>query len=364
MKSECRRIAKRIVAACVVATGFAILWAVVLGWLAMIGQSLGPAGQTSYDSLMVAADGTPVIQSSKSTGDLSLDVGRRTLDGKAWPMDDQEFIQGAFFPKPYEEPGLIQMPLLWDQGRGRIIGGTDGKDPPAAWYFVRDNGPTGEVYVTGYDGISKLPIGYIGRDGFRASKPTSDEQFVVPKSRVDDGLGFLVSSDQNLEERRLVRSEQIFRDAKGLWTVDLLGTDRLWEVDLRQRSARARIRFDGAMSMGRMRVNRTAFDGLPTPLPDERTDKEKEEERVRTPVYGELAAVRQIDRLVLFNLHAGKKETFLLSGLLRDRWLSAYLVGADQVLINTYEPGNEYWSGGSIALLMWSKQAGRNSARN
>ncbi len=268
-------IAKRIVAACVVATGIAIVWGVVVGWVGMIGQSLKPSGESTYESLMFAADGTPLIRTDKNTGGVYLVVSRRTLDGKQWPMEDQDLIESAYFPKPYEEPGLVEMPLPWNQSHGRTAGSTDGKDPPAAWYLVRDNSHTGEVYVAGFDGISKLPIGYIGREGFRAWKPPLAEQFDVPKSRVEEGFMYLAGSGQNLEERRLVHSHQIFGDNESLWRVHLLGTDQLWEVDLRQRSARTRIKIDGAMSMGVMRVNRAAYDGLPTQLPDERTDKEK-----------------------------------------------------------------------------------------
>jgi hypothetical protein len=355
-------IAKQIVAACVVATGIAIVWGVVGGWLAMMKQSLTSAGESSYDSVMVAADGTPVIGTSKYTRNVSLQLGRRTLDGKPWPMDYQDFIQSAYFPKPYKEPGLVNTPLAWDQGRGRIIGGTDGKDPPAAWYFVRDNDHTGGVYATGFDAISKLPIGYIGRTGFRDVKPPLDEQFVLPKSAVEDGFTYLVSSGQNLEERRLVRSEQIFSDNASLWTVHLLGTDRMWEVNLRQRSARARIQFDGALSMGAISVNRAVFNEIPRQLPDERTDKQKAAETKEGEAegfqYRGLTAVRQIDRLVLFNLHEGKKETFILPEILRDRRFSAFLVGPDQLLVDAHEQGDEYWSGGPIVRLYWTNRKG------
>ena len=152
---------------------------------------------------------------------------------------------------------------------------TDGKDPPAAWYFVRDNGRTGEVYVTGFDAISKLPIGYIGRNGFLASKLPLAEQFNAPLSDVDDGFKYVAECGQELVSRRLVQSYQIIGDRPSEWTVSLLGTDCFWVVDLRQRSVRKRLQFDGAMSMAGTRVRREVFDQLPTQLPDERTEKEK-----------------------------------------------------------------------------------------
>ena len=63
------------------------------------------------------------------------------------------------------------------------IGGiSDGKRPPATWYVVRDDRPKGHCYLAGYDAVSKLPVGFIGRKGFRETRPTTDEQFELPAS--------------------------------------------------------------------------------------------------------------------------------------------------------------------------------------
>src|SRR4051794_876312 len=244
-------IVKRIMAAAVVTTGIAVVWAVVVGWVGTVADSLKPAGEYSSESLIVGTDGTPGIRTDKTTSNIQLVVDRRTLDGKPWPKK-LDTIQSAYFPPPYKKPGLVETPLRWDEYYGRIAGRTDGKDPPAAWYFVRDNGETGEVYVTGYDGISKLLVGYMGRDGFRASKPPLDEQFNVPMSTNDDGFRHVALSNQNdtLEAQRVVRCYQSFGEDPQEWTVSLLGTDRLWEVNVRDRTVRSRIEFDGAMSMG------------------------------------------------------------------------------------------------------------------
>jgi hypothetical protein len=114
--------------------------------------------------------------------------------------------------------------------------------------------------------------------------------------------------------------------------------------------------------MGALRVNREVFDKLPTPLPDERTAKVKKDwqrrdegERYR---YAGLTGVRQRDRLVLFDLYAGKKESFLLPQQLRDRRFSAFLVGPDQMLIDAHEQRDEYWSGGPIVRLLWINRKG------
>jgi hypothetical protein len=358
-------ITKRIVAACVVATGIAILWATGVGWIGLIGQTLLPAGGSTSDSFQVALDGTPVIRTSKNTSEVSLLVDLRTLDGKPWPVGDDNWLGGAYLPAPYQPPRLVETPLPWDSGfYGRISGVTDGKDPPAAWYFVRDNGRTGEVYVTGFDAISKLPIGYIGRNGFLASKPPLSEQFNVPLSAVDDGFSQLIDCGQELVSRRLVRSYQMTDDRPSFWTVSLLGTDCLWEVDLRQRTVRKRMQFDGAMSISGTRVRREVYDQLPTQLPDERTEKEKERQKkaVNPEEKDEVAyltAVRERDRVIVFNLHEGKRETFLLPEVLLNRRFSAFVVGPDQMLVDAFEQHDEYWSGGPIVRLFWFDRLGK-----
>ena len=51
-------IAKRIVAACVVATGFAVLWAVGTRWMGiLVHRQVGV-----FEAVQVAQDGTPVIE--------------------------------------------------------------------------------------------------------------------------------------------------------------------------------------------------------------------------------------------------------------------------------------------------------------
>jgi hypothetical protein len=355
-------IAKRIAVGCVVATGIAIVWGVAVSWLGMIGETLKPAEESSMDAVMVAADGTPVIRTDKYTNGVTLLVERRTLDGKLWPMTDQDFLESAYFPEPYKDPGVVELPIPWDTGNGRITGGTDGKDPPGAWYFVRGNDETGDVYVTGFDGISKLPLGFIGRNGYRASKPAAAEQFNVPKSRISEGFTYLTQSSHRLEIRSLVRPEQVFGDNKHEMSVYLLCVDQLWDIDLRQRTARPEIQFDGAMSMGQIRVNRAVFDQLPNSLPDQSTAKEKKEWQQRNEnerfQYAGLTGVRQRDRLILFDLYHGKKETFLLPQQLHDRRFSAFLVGPDQMLIDAHEQRDEYWSNGPIVRLFWINRKG------
>src|SRR6266576_4852554 len=106
-------IAKRIMAACVVATGTAIVWGVVVGWLGMIKETLKPAGEVSYDNVIFTADGTPLIRTDRYVSGVTLVVDRRTLEGKPWPMNDEDLLNSAYLPEPYKEPAVIDLPMPW-----------------------------------------------------------------------------------------------------------------------------------------------------------------------------------------------------------------------------------------------------------
>jgi len=166
---------------------------------------------------------------------------------------------------------------------------------------------------------------------------------------------------QELVSRRLVRSYQIVGDHSSEWTVSLLGTNCLWDVDLRQRSVRKRLELDGAMSINGTRISREAYEQLPAPLPDERTEKEKELDKEavkagRIDGYGFLSVIRERDRLLLVNLHDGKKETFLLPEVVLDKGITAFLLGPDEMLINSW---GGYWSGGPKNELYWTNKQGK-----
>ncbi len=365
------RIVKRIAAACVVAAGIVIVWLVVTMWLGSLAATLLPHSDGRYETLQVAFDGTPVISTYESGGDTgSLITARRTLDGQPRPLEFDEWLIGPYLPAPYEPPGIVELPLSWDEGQGRTAGETDGKLTPTAWYLVRDNDRTGGVYLAGYDGYSKKCVGYIGRDGFRASKPLASEQFLVPKTNPQEGFRY-VAGGRNLDFRQLVRNYQMFDDDPASWTITVLETDRIWDIDLRQRTVRPRVRLEHATSFGEMRVSQTTFDKVPVvdskfgPLTEAdkeqaKKDKERQTKNEEGPVkFAGLSLVREWDRLVVIEPKSRKWKEFTLPEQLRDRRFSAFLVGPDEMLIYAFEQFGEYWSGGPITRIFWINSQGQ-----
>jgi hypothetical protein len=366
------QVAKRIAAACVVATGIALLWALGINWLGMIKRTILPSGGGSYEGIQTTIDGTTVINTYTSGGGAELLIGRRTLDGKPWPLEYNQWLQNAYFPPLFDPPGIIETPLPWSGGYGRTAGATDGKLRPTAWYLVMENNQTGSVYAAGFDGVSKMPVGYMGQQGFRASKLPPAEEFVVP--RTDENCFGWLTMGPYLEQRRLVDNNQIFGDVPARWTIYLLGIDRLWEIDLRQRSVKSYGKFDGAKSIGQMSLSRATFDRIPTLNEKERaefalgpaesakekTTKEKEaEEAEKKSATAGLVGVRQRDQLIFFDMKQSKRVVFTLPEQLRKRGFSALLTNANQLMATTFEQYGEYWSGGPIHHLYWIDPQGR-----
>ena len=233
-------ITKRITATCVVATGIAILWGLGIYWIHGLWQSLTPGSAYQWEDFLVAADGTPVLATwtSSPTGGGQHLLCHRTLDGKNW-HEETDFLATGYFNAPHEPAGIVETPLRWNEGYGRVVSATDGKYPPTHWYFVRDDEQSGNAYAAGFDGFSKMPIGYLGRNGFGTTKPLPNEQFHGPKTGLYESFFWLILSDQTFEHKRLASNDELSDESPGQWTAFLIATDHLWEIDLRKRSVRA-----------------------------------------------------------------------------------------------------------------------------
>jgi hypothetical protein len=367
-------IARRIAAACVVATGIAIAWGIAIGWLGLIASSLSPARDRAFDALLVHVDGTLVISTTRYSGRTSMVTDQRTLDGRPWSEKEQNWLTSAYFPKPYQRPGVFDVPQPWDVGHGRVEGAIDEVTPPAIWWFVRDDERVGGVYVAGYDGISKLPLGFIGRNGFRATKPPLEEQFIVPRSDSYEGFGNLILSNENLTYRRL---PYIYRGYSGQninRVLYLLGIDQLLEIDLGERSVRSWLQSDGYLAIGQVITTKNAVNPMPVQMKVTKrqfASKEVNEAREKSEkalaeraAKGEVIttgiwAIRKADRIVMFDLWDGRQQEFMLPEKLRDRRMSVFLTGPNEMLIDAHEQDEEFWSGGPIVRLFWINPQGQ-----
>ncbi len=360
---------RKIVAAAIVATGIGVVWGVGCGWLFSIFGSLS-ARTIISEQLDVAYDGTPVISiRSNDTPGMST-LGRRTLDGKPWPSDYELWLYGAS-PRRFElPPGVIRLPIRWDNYRGRIGGVTDGKKPPTAWYVVSSDKQADHLYFAGFDPTSKLSVGYIGSEGFRLSLPPRKEQFSFAGNeagRVTDR----VASSQYVEGNSIVQYHNLSAyDHPAQWLIFVVDGKRLWEIDLRERTSRVVLEVPDSLSIGEMHVleatvqdadrddnarrtrpgrfrlvaQQDVFRALPPAADPADSDTEP-------PKTTGIVVVRTRDRVLLYDATSDNHWEFKLpSQVPADRSFTCYWLSPDTLLLNCHAG---YWSGGSINELYW-----------
>jgi len=186
MSTHKNALPRQLLTAAILAVGFGTVWCVLVAWLGTSIISAWPGKPSPrYESLVVAADGTPLIQSFST--ELSR-VTHRDLNGDDYPtVDDTNELRAVYLNG--EHGNLAQFPF--DQGwEKRIKVFTDEKDLDAVWYFVHDGRADGSGYFVGYNRISNEPIGYIGLSGFRRQPIASEEQIPV---RAEQALSYNTS---------------------------------------------------------------------------------------------------------------------------------------------------------------------------
>ncbi|MFV2068395.1 MAG: hypothetical protein ACC645_15605 [Pirellulales bacterium] len=338
-----------VVASLIVATGLAVVWALLSVWGATLATQAFLSHTDLQERIQIAAEGTPVVITQ--AGANNLDLGRRTLGGKQWPVVYEKWLAGARLVEPAMPPGLVQVPLPW---RGRVAGGSDGKHPPTAWYLLCNAEPEGKVYLAGFDAVSNLPAGYIGRQGFRSTIPPPDQQFSLPKnSRYY--LSSVCKSPQFLQSWGIVQSWNHKLDEESqppAWLVFLIGEDRLVEIDLRKRTVRTALEIPGVQTITSI--------GWWKPKSKESSDT------VLAPTTSDNApadlelinryALRTGDRVVVYDPASGDHQAYVIPEELRRSTFSAFRLGPDRLL---YQVGRGFWSGGTIVDLLWSDADGR-----
>ncbi|MFH1918838.1 MAG: hypothetical protein ABIP48_02980, partial [Planctomycetota bacterium] len=187
----------------------------------------------------------------------------RTLQGEPISISEKrQGLEGAWLGSPDQRQGQL-VRLAWSQ---RIWGFNDCGRPATYWYFVHDGrliGGTG--YFVGFNSKTKLPVGYIGLEGFRADKPPQHDRISVDGRRMAY-RGAIISGQSyygsGREPRGYSGEHEVGKIAP--WTVYLLSGDRLLEVNLRTRSVGVVQESTGVLAAGKLeRVVRSNADEAP-----------------------------------------------------------------------------------------------------
>jgi len=369
-------ITRRWVSAIVLTLGIGTVWGAIIGICVMIVGTLMPSRPITTENIVVVIDGTPLIQTQIAGNYYNTEL--RTLEGQSIELDDESWLGGIYYSEPYRKPSVIQLPISWAE---RIAGCSDYGKPPASWLLIRDDQRPGSVYFTGFDTTSKLNIGFIGRNGFRATIPPADELFDLGNQTFAWGSNVAAtpngidygSSSYHYNEKKPEDDRHL-----APWIVFLLDGDVIQEIDLRRHTVRPLKKLDGLF----------AIEIAWQPAPDEEKVEEEieklndaDQQTNHTQSKFRLAAMqntvffpvtpakpintkqktthrllaRCTDRIVAINPFDGSQQEFPLPQELLQEGLTVYSIADDQLLLQV---DGGYWEHGSITDLLWINSAG------
>jgi hypothetical protein len=297
-----RRIAigKPLVLAVILASGFAVVWTVLLGWGIQVAKDYF-GSENAYESVEFRMDGTPVVRVNK--GKYGENSTYRTLDGKPLSISRQEaFLYGAYLIGPKKGPPYgfpWSSGNRWSEGMAAY---NDGGQPLTYWYLRHDVESPGPSYFIGFDSISKQRVGYIGRKGFQTSLPTAEERFPMQHAGARWGIVSLLYSPENQEPHwpRYIEGPGRFPS----WMVHLLTDDGIVEVDLLRRSTRVVLKEAGLIAAGHL------YRGLSSPITRD------------SPAYiaqlKEFLAVRTKDHVLILDSSGKTVSSFVIPAELVD----------------------------------------------
>ncbi|TWU23584.1 hypothetical protein [Bythopirellula polymerisocia] len=339
-----------LISAIVVGVGIAIAWAFVCGIGGQLVRGLIGSERQANESLHVALDGTVFIVTT-SGGNYDAKRTYRTLEGKKVELQEEEsslYFQ-ALQNRP-KEPALLSNPIEW---RARIGGTTDTGNPAVYWYLIRDNSREGHAYLAGYESQSEQLIGYLDRKGFHETFPQSEDSF-----NLQGGLagysqfyyasnGYTEPPSTNPQFRYMRGSTEI---VPPYWVIFLMDVDRIWRIDLRERTLSVFETTSDAISITMI------SEPLPLLAGDEKQNGKLEQalEESRRKTVRRLA-VRHADRIEVWNPTAEAKKVFSLPERLRQADMRALSLGNGQMLIQLV---HGYWERGSRLELVWLNEAG------
>jgi hypothetical protein len=334
------RLWTRLTATLVITLAVAVAWGVVLAWAGYLGTQIWRSDDTVYESIQVLDNGTPLIQSYSYQA--VVDQTYRTLNGSPVELTGREqWLAGAYFLEPIQPAGFLEPPIPWSE---RLAASSNFQRPPVGWYLARDDEPVGHAYLVGYDETSKLRVGYIGRSGYRRALPPRDEWFNVGRHRFRYWDGS-VSSSGNLQFGSRAYSWALTAGDQRLppWLLFLIDGDRLLEVDLRSRTVRALLEVPGMLATAvvtqpqssRDTPDAAQADRQPPAEPADAADAIVPSQPRQSPA--QRLAIRMNDRIVLLDPPTGAQREYVLPESLRDRFIYAYALGNDQLLIQWWK---------------------------
>lgn len=346
---------RRLLLALLYAISIALTWLVVVMFVLEMFVLPRPAVSVS-EQLMVAPDGTPVIQVQSISGN-NVDYRYRALDGDEIQVGKENWLTVGQVQSGRQPPGTPREQIDW---RLRLLSTTDGGSPPVFWYLIRDREEIGRAYFAGFDFVSKLPIGYVTRQGFRQTLPPRDDWFEVQGAL--SRWAAVACSRRFLQPASYPMFDQLVEDtnipASAVYVID---GNRLQEVDLIGRQVRTVFESTEPLQSVTIVAQPVAIETESEESADKTADGGTID-RDR-PVVDLLAALSG-GRILVINPSDGTAQAFPISAELADVGVNVVSLGPDELLVHTgrFYYGREfelYWlnSSGEITRQEWVQSA-------
>jgi len=308
----------------VLVLGFIPLWGIIVGGgSANIYLLLFDRPQDREEAI-VDVNNRILIQTRVGAGTAA--VRYRTLDGEVLGSTDIGVRVTTRMSAPTQTPRFSYWPIPWEQ---RLAGLSDHRGK-TQWMLIRNAERPGRAYIAAYDTVSKLPIGYIGRRGFRTSLPPETDWFDVEYQVLNWGSN-VVASTGGISYGQLSHLSQTLPDEMLGYFVFIKDGDTISEINLRERTVRRIAEIAGLYGIGIVQQRQ------PSPMLGRlSTDPSR---------GGFLVLARARERLILVNSVDETQVHFELPPDLAHEPLSVRVLGSDQIML---EENAGYWESGRV----------------
>ncbi len=329
----------RLVIVCLVlAAGFGTIWGFGVGGVGSFVSSLFAEPQT-YESIIVARDGSPLIQSRIGGNYYHQQI--RTLDDTPVSPEKLDTMSVVSMNERYRAPGIVDWPITWQE---RIAGMSDSRNPPNSWVLIRDAESEGRAYITGHDALTNYSLGYIGREGSRETVPAAEEWFDLGNNRLDWNTN-VVTSGGSVDFGSLgLGYNYPAVDQQGWfqpWQVFLCDGNTVREINLRDRQIRLVQDFEQLVGVA-VAVLHVVIPGAP----NDPEQSSRIEQRL---------LVRCTDRLIVFNPFEVTQVDFKIPVGLENKPFSVHTIGPERLMLHI---DRGYWEQGNVVELQTIKPNG------
>lgn len=251
---------------------------------------------TMVEQLKIRLDGEPVIMSYPAY-DYN-DQQFRTIDGRTLGQGAElHWCNLNYIPAPGQMP--VPTAPAWTC---RMIGFNDLHDPAGFWYFVYESEFKDRGYFVGIDSKSKLPIGFIGKQGFSATAPPRNDQFVIDLESF--GLGTYGGIVAFAPACGKVPSQlDLFSPYPSLRFVYLVSEGSLLKVNLYNRTVETLLESDQLVSLAKLQQDKSVSTDLPVSVVTGRSVTLQDDTDLPVPTITSklLLAIRFSDHIELFD---------------------------------------------------------------